>query len=248
VPADLREALGGAAPRHVPELDFDGLWRRHRRARARRLASAIAAAAVAAVLAAVFVLPHLPGAPTVDFEPAAPPPLTPVEVAERYLEARNAYDVGQARALVADHFTTNETPNGYRDVDSMELAFAQHEAYGFHYAEVDCTPGSETPERATVFCDYLWTTELHRIGNHPPTPEQLTVIVEGGRIAQIVRGRGEFRSWWDPFTSFLRTEHPEFAGVVDRALDLDPVSLREVVNRLPEYLALYEDWLDRQGG
>jgi hypothetical protein len=134
------------------------------------------------------------------------PSLTPVEVAERYLEARNAYDVGQARALVADDFTTTEAPDGYGDVDGMELAFAQHEAYGFHYAEVDCTPGDETPERATVSCEFLWTTALHRIGDHPPTPEQLTVIVEDGRIAQSVRGgpawsSAEIRSWWVPSSS-----------------------------------------------
>jgi hypothetical protein len=247
VPADLREALGGAAPRHVPELDFDRLWRRHRRARARRTAAGVAAAAVA-VLAAVFVLPHLPDSPTVELGPAAPPRLTPVEVAERYLEARNAYDVGQARALVAEDFRTNEAPDGYRDVDTMELAFEGHEAYGFHYADVTCSPGNETPERAYVFCEYLWTTELHRIGNHPPTLERLSVVIEDGRIAQVVRGGSESRSWWDPFTAFLRAEHPEFYGVIDRSLDLDPEATREVVELLPEYLALYEEWLDSQGG
>jgi hypothetical protein len=253
MPADLREALGGAAPRHVPELDFDRLWRRHRRARARRTAAGVAAAAAATVLAVVFVFPHLPGTPTMELRPAAPRPLTPVEVAERYLEARNAYDVGQARVLVADDFTTSEAPQGYRDVDTMELAFAQHEAYGFHYAEVDCAPGEEAPERATVLCEYLWTTELHRIGNHPPTVEQLTVIVEDGRIAQIVRGgpalsSAEMRGWWDPFIAFLHAEHPEFDRVVVRALGLDPDSTRELVERLPDYLAVYEEWLDGQGG
>lgn len=49
MPADLRKALHDAAPRRIPDLDFDGLWRRHRRRRAMRITSGVAAATAVAV-------------------------------------------------------------------------------------------------------------------------------------------------------------------------------------------------------
>jgi hypothetical protein len=70
VPADLREALGAAAPQRVPELDFDRLWRRHRRARTRRAVTGVAAVTLLAVLVTVSLDP---GGPTVDLQPAEPP-------------------------------------------------------------------------------------------------------------------------------------------------------------------------------
>jgi hypothetical protein len=68
VPADLREALGGAAPRHVPGLDFDELWRRHRRARSRRTMTGVGAA----LLTVLVIGSVIQWGPSLDLQPAGP--------------------------------------------------------------------------------------------------------------------------------------------------------------------------------
>ncbi|HSI93344.1 MAG TPA: hypothetical protein VK925_07560 [Jiangellaceae bacterium] len=238
MPADVRKVLDGAAPRHVPGLNFDELWRRHRRVRARRAATGVAAALLAVLVTGSVI----PWGPTVDLQTATPSPL-PVDLAERYIDARNDYDAQQARELVSDDFRTTEPPSGFLGVRTMELAFEIHKVYRFHYYEVDCTPHEQTPDRATVRCDYLWTTELHRIGNFPPTPGQLTVFVEDGRIARVDHRSGEL-AMWDAFTAFLRAEYPDFYRVVYNSLGLDPESTRQVVEQLPVYFERYEAWVD----
>lgn len=46
MPANLRDALHDVVPRRVPDLDFDQVWRRHRRARAGRIAGGIAVSTI----------------------------------------------------------------------------------------------------------------------------------------------------------------------------------------------------------
>lgn len=250
MPADLREALDGAAPRHVPGLDFDQLWRRHRRAQTRRVVTG-AVAALAAVLVAGSVIQW---GPTVEVAPVAPAwPDTPEgqaraaeAIAEAYIEARNAYDPERARELVSEDFMTDEFPDGYRNLETMELAFEMHQAWGFHYSDVDCGTQSATPQGVQVSCDSLWTTVLHGIGDHPPTPADLIVVVEDGRITRVGRGPGHSLSFWDPWMAFLRAEHPEFYTLVDRSLDLEPATTREVSEQLPRYLELYEERVNTQ--
>jgi hypothetical protein len=67
--------------------------------------------------------------PAADDGSTAPPP--EVQLAQDYIEARNAYDADRARELVADEFWTSEAPDGFRDVDTMELAFDSHRVHGF---------------------------------------------------------------------------------------------------------------------
>jgi hypothetical protein len=54
-----------------------------------------------------------------------------VALASAYLEARNAYDVEGARQLVADEFRTDEPPDGYSNLATIEPAFELHQAFGF---------------------------------------------------------------------------------------------------------------------
>lgn len=57
----------------------------------------------------------------------------------------------------------------------------------------------------------------------------------------ITRGRHEW-------TAFLRAEHPEFHRVVERSNDLDPASVRELQEQLPQYLELYGEWVNGPEG
>lgn len=68
MPADLREVLDGAAPRHFPELDFDQLWRRHRRVQTRRTATGVAAALLAVLVTGSVIQ----WGPWLDLQPVGP--------------------------------------------------------------------------------------------------------------------------------------------------------------------------------
>lgn len=173
---------------------------------------------------------------------------TPVEIAESYIEARNAYDADQARELVADDFRTTEYPNGFRDADGMDTAFEGSEAYGFRYTDVDCNVANDVEATVWVECGYLWTSELHRLANQPPTPASLSFTIEDGLIQGVIRNPADVSGWWDPWLAFLRSEYPEFRSVVVEALSNEPEATRELVDGLPEHLALYEEWVDSQGG
>jgi hypothetical protein len=100
VRADLHDRLDQAAPQRVPDLDFDRLWRRHRRARALRTASAVT---IAAVLAAV-VLSITPHAPTVIIDPAGPPRDTHSDLIHEIIDAINRRDT--------DRFIDRFAPDG----------------------------------------------------------------------------------------------------------------------------------------
>jgi hypothetical protein len=88
VPTDLHVQLDQAAPQRVPALDFDGLWRRHRRARALRTASVVTIAAVLVVA----VLSITPRTPAVTIDPAEPPRDTHSDVIRKMVDALNARD------------------------------------------------------------------------------------------------------------------------------------------------------------
>lgn len=93
-------------------------------------------------------------------------------------------------------------------------------------------------------CTYMWTTELHRISSDPPTLARFTFTVRDGRISRVAHNASyaTFSSWYGNFLS----EHPEFREVVDNSTVLDPEGIREFKELLPQYLDLYEEWLDSQ--
>lgn len=204
----------------------------------RNWTAGLVAAAVVLVLGIAGLTFLTDGGPFAGREP------TPVEIAEAYLAARNAYDVEKAQELVSGDFRSSEYP-GF-NVENMELAFEQHEAYGFEYSEIECSQLGETPDRVVVGCDFLWMTHVQRVANHEATPARITMAIQDGFITVISRGAQPFDDWWDPFDTFLRSEHPDFLEAVDRALSLDPDSVQQIVEELPLYLDLYEEWLNTQ--
>jgi hypothetical protein len=173
-------------------------------------------------------------------------------IAQAYIEARNAYDVDQARELVSEDFATTEVPEAFRDLATMELAFATHEAYGFQYSEGACLAPTAGPEESVfVHCDYAWTSELQTITGYPPVPVQFTFQIEDGRISRIAHdwNRAEFApNVYDPWLTFLTEEHPEFATLARAIHRLDPDRTVQAVQQMPEHLELYEEWVRTHDG
>jgi hypothetical protein len=183
-----------------------------------------------------------PGAAAVDPETA---------IARAYIEARNAYDADRARALVSEDFATTEAPDGFRNLATMDLAFATHEAYGFRYTDGECLAPRVGPQGGVfVHCEYQWTTELQRITGYPPVPVRFTFRIEDDRISRIAHdwNPSEFGpNVYDPWIAFLTEEYPDFAGLALAIHRLDPGRTPEAVQQLPEHLELYEQWVRAHG-
>ncbi len=177
-----------------------------------------------------------------------------IETAEAYIDARNSYDADRALELVSDTFTTSEVPDAYT-LDTMELAFDFHEAYGNHYSGGDCEvpgPGSgyaEVDGRVVVSCDYLWTDELQRITGHPGVPVGFVFRIEDASIASIGHdwNPNEYLpKVYDPWLGFLFRNHREFHGIAVATHDLHPERTRTFIEQAPEYFARYEEWVQEQ--
>lgn len=173
---------------------------------------------------------------------------SPVEIAEAYLDARNDYDIERARELISDDFTTTEAPSGHVDASTIGLAFQGYEDYGVAFTEVSCKQAGETPEWVSVYCDFLWSTEIHRIGGFEPTQTRYVILIRDGLILQVLES-ASYSPWWDSFVAFLESEAPEeFADAVYRSVDsLDPEAVQTVTESLPRYFDLYAQWLASQG-
>ena len=227
----------------------------------------LAAAAIAVVVLSIGGLFTMLGSLTDDtvIAPAATDPeadaeqdpnAQAIELAEAYIDARNAYDAERARELVSDTFTTSEVPDAFT-LDTMELAFETHEAYGFHYSDGDCEiPGPDsgrTPVdgQVAVSCDYLWTSVLQEITGYPPVPVGFVFRVQDGLIASIGHDwnlREFMPNVYDPWIGFLASHDPEFRDNALATHDLDPERTRTFIEQAPEYLALYEEWVAGQEG
>jgi hypothetical protein len=178
-----------------------------------------------------------------------------IEVAQAYIDARNAYDADQARELVSDYLTTSEFPPAYTTIETMELAFGLHEAYGFHYSQGDCdleAPRSEQMQddgQVAVVCDYLWTSELQRITGYPPVPASFVFRVQDGQIIRISPDWNEdefMPNVYEPWLDFLGRIDTEVRWDALATHRLDPERTRAFIEQAPEYFALYEEWVEEQ--
>jgi hypothetical protein len=193
------------------------------------------AAAVAALLAIPVVM-WLSGS-----RPFAP--ADPIEIADAYIDARNAYDPVRVRELVSEDFRTSDAPHGWTGLSDIELAFESSEAWGFHYSDGTCAERETRSERIAVDCTYLWRTHLHEIGGFPPTPIRSTFLITDGRIDAVTSSSYDGDYWSRFLGDFLAQEdYADFQVLVVQSLRLEPEATREVIERLPAVLDLYEEW------
>jgi hypothetical protein len=190
--------------------------------------------------------------PEVDAEHTTPDQA--LEIAQAYIDARNSHDADWARELVADNFKTSEVPDAFT-LETMELAFAVHEAYGNHFSGGDCEvagPDSRYTQiegQVVVSCDYLWTDERQRITGYPGVPVGFVFRIEDGLIASIAHdwNPDEFLpKVYNPWLEFLGENHPQFRELALATHGLHPARTRTFAEQAPEYLALYEQWVQEQ--
>lgn len=173
-----------------------------------------------------------------------------ITLAETYIAARNAYDPEAAREVLAEDATFREAPDGFRSVADLDLAFEFHQGYAIQLLSDECDVKAASPESVDIGCDYMVTTELQRIIDYPPVPGTFTFTVQEGRITRVLHSwnSGEFNpNVYNPWiTDFLLREHPEFRALALASHELPPEPTREFLDLLPQYLELYEEWVNNQ--
>ena len=104
-----------------------------------------------------------------------------VEIAETFMEARNAYDIEAAMSFLADDGATavmlfdnqinTDMPSVHLDRDQLALAFEVEQLYGFRYEPYEChvEPGPVAYQiSADVICTYSLDSKLRRLAGYAP--------------------------------------------------------------------------------
>lgn len=168
-----------------------------------------------------------------------------IATAERYVDARNAYDSLLAKGYLSTDFRSSNE-GAFVDQATLEMTFQLNQAYGSRYDDVSCAASSTTPELG-VRCQFMRTTILHTIVGRPPSPGSFIFKFENGLIRSSTHGGGDpgwDRFIWFPFIyDFLGEEHEEIQALALRAHDLDPEATDEYIVLLPHYLDLYQEWV-----
>ncbi|HKX74504.1 MAG TPA: hypothetical protein VJR05_03860 [Acidimicrobiia bacterium] len=170
---------------------------------------------------------------------------TPVEIAEEYMEARNAWDADRAAELLAPDAILNDMP--MMTLDELGPGFQVLRAYGFQFDQVECVE-FQAP-RVSVRCTYMLNTRLTEIVGYRPVPGNFVFIVEDGRMTSLSHNFN-FSEYapnvFERFVDWLETERPGafdqlFRWVGDTAT---PLLTPESIELIPGYLADFDDYVN----
>ena len=163
-----------------------------------------------------------------DYVAAKAPEL--VEIAESFMEARNAYDTEKAMSFLADDGATaamlfdnqinTNMPSVQLDRDELALAFEVERLYGFRYEPYEChvEPGPVAYQvSADVICTYSLDSKLRRLAGYAPAGSAFGLGIRDGRInvltfpwLNISWNPGGYQpAEFESFVYWLDAEHPE---------------------------------------
>jgi hypothetical protein len=177
-------------------------------------------------------------------------PPTPVEIAERYMEARNAWDAERAEELLAPDARLDDVPIIGRD--ELVAGFEALRVYQFQYEPFECTETRSAPP-AIVACTYMMDSVVSHIVDYPPVPGNFRFVIEDGQITRLTHNFnfGEFApNVYEKFVVWLKSEHP---GVYDRLYRVEsgmdtPILTPEALELAAEYIRLYDQSVNGAGG
>lgn len=172
------------------------------------------------------------------FEPS------PLEVAERYMTARNAYDADSARSVLADDVQMFDVPI-IADLGELSAGFEVLRRYEFQFSPYECLDTS-TETLARVGCTYMMDTKLSRIVGYQPVAGSFTFTISDGRIDRLVHSFNfdQFApNVYDKFLTWLETAHP---GGFDQLFRIQgdvatPLLTPEALDLTTIYIAEFEE-------
>ena len=241
-PATLRQQLHHAANPVPPvsvtrsnEMETQTIVQNQKPLRSpRKWLPAIASGAVVLLAGIVFVVLSRDGGLF-----ASP---TPLQVAQSYMEARNAWDADAARSLLADDVSMIDSP--IITIDGFGPEFEVLRVYEFQYEPFECIEYTEI-----VKCTYLMTSNLQDIVGYPPIPGSFELAIEDGQIVLLhhLFNYNEFgTNVYDPFLTWLESAHP---GSFDQLFRIEgavatPRTTPEALELARTYVAEYDESLN----
>ena len=169
---------------------------------------------------------------------------SPVEVANQYMEARNAYDADRAGALMTDDASLFDVHRMTRE--ELELGFESLRIYGMQFVTFDCDNRVGT---TLVRCTYQMDSRLSEIVGFPLVEGRMQFLVENGRITSLVHtfNFDEYApSVFEPYIEWLEEEHPgarEQLFVVDDGV-VTPILTDSSLDLAERYLDEYDRLLN----
>lgn len=168
---------------------------------------------------------------------------SPLEVAERYMDARNAYDAEAARAVLADNVVFHDMPI-IADLGELGPGFEALRRYEFQFTPYECSEIATGPT-ARVVCNHMMTTNLQRIVGYPPIAGGFNFTIADGRITNLTHSFNvqEFGpNVYDRFLTWLAADHP---GGFDQLFRIEgdvstPRLTQESLDLIPIYVAEFE--------
>jgi hypothetical protein len=218
----------------------------HRRRGA--VAGLVAAAAAVAVAVAVGTGRGDPDATA----PASVSGVDQVAIAEDFLEATYAFDLGAAEALLSSDVTIggDAAAIGTATVEEWRTGLAWAEITGHSLADYSCTTISTSEAATEVQCVYaLHAFGSEELGKGPFEDNALIVTIVGGEITEIQEywsymSSGFDTEMWQPFKAWIIAQHPRDAREMYDAgftqARTDARSLRLWEQRLAEWVASQE--------
>ena len=169
---------------------------------------------------------------------------SPTDVAEQYMEARNAYDSERASALMSDDAFVLDVHRMSRE--ELDLGFESLRVYGMQYTPFDCTNRAGS---TLVRCTYQMDSRLSEIVGYPPVEGRIEFLVEDGRITSLVHDFN-FADYaptvFDPYIEWLEEQHPgarEQLFVVDDGV-VTPILTEASLALAASYLDEYERFIN----
>jgi hypothetical protein len=169
---------------------------------------------------------------------------SPVDVAVRYMEARNTFDASAAEALIADDAQLFDQPR--MELSELELAFEYLRIYEIQLEPFECENRAGS---TLVTCAYQMDTRLSRIVGHPPVAGRIQFLAENGLITYLVHdfNYSDYApDVFEPYIDWLNEEHP---GIKDQLfIEVDgvhtPILTRESLDLAGRYLDEYDRFLN----
>jgi hypothetical protein len=185
-----------------------------------------------------------------------------MEIAESFMEARNAYDAEKAMSLLADDGATvllmddnrmeRYMPTLRLGSEELALALEAERLYGVRYESFECRPDPVRWAKTQIMCSYLLDNKLRQINGSPPVERSFGIGVRNDRITNLsfpwlnVGFPSKVPAEGARFVKWLEAEHPEVGGPFDRGelfrtlgqevtLILTPESLDLLAGYLEEY-------------
>jgi hypothetical protein len=133
---------------------------------------------------------------------------SPVDVANRYMEARENLDAEAAHELFAPDGAMNE--QGWK-LNEMPALFAWYRASNWTWTPGECSEVTTSGLGTMVNCTYESETDWTRAFDDAPITGDIAVLVSEGEIADLVAyiDTSQFNDAWQRLAAWVERNHPD---------------------------------------